>query len=335
MTRSSSLGFTNAGQGNPEILRHHLPMVQMQAFAGVAANQNTTSSTTSTPYEVAVPRRTLLLWNFAMFLFHSALATVTLVFGSQTLSVPLYKTVIDFVTLSEEASGTMSGEAGSGDAWRLIPSLVEEGSLPFTNLVASFFILSAAFHLLNCTLWKEFYLKELSQCRTPTRWLEYFFSAPVMILLIAYTLGVRDRSLLFAIAVLIGVTMPFGYWTEQCARPVDDDTWKGSFSARIFPWVIGHVPQLAAWVFILLAFYDGTADTNDVIPWFVHLILWAELVLFFSFGFASLLSQWYPPKYFYRGELVFQVLSLVSKGLLGLLMITNVLMLSRFEELYD
>lgn len=306
-------------------------MVQMQAFTHTVPSGGIMSRDAGA-VRMSIPRTTLLLWNFFMFLFHSCLATVTLYFGSQTLSVPLYKTVIDFVPLSEEQN---SGDAASGEAWRLIPSMVEEGSLAFTNLVASFFILSAAFHLLNCTLLKEYYLRELSECRTPTRWVEYFFSAPIMILLIAYTLGVRDRSLLFAIVALIAITMPFGYWTEQCARPLDEDTWNGSFGVRIFPWLIGHVPQVAAWTFILLAFYDGIADPNDAIPWFVHLILWAELVLFFSFGFASLASQWFAPKYFYRGELLFQTLSLVSKGLLGILMISNVLMLSRFEDLYE
>jgi hypothetical protein len=67
----------------------------------------------------------------------------------------------------------------------------------------------------------------------------------------------------------------------------------------------------------------------------VHAILWAELVLFFSFGLASLWSQIQPPKRFYQGELMFQVLSLVSKGLLGSLLIANVLMLSRFDDLYN
>ena len=42
-----------------------------------------------------------------------------------------------------------------------------------------------------------------------------------------------------------------------------------------------------------------------------------------------------PPRHFYRGELAFQVLSLTAKGLLGGLLLGNVLMLSAFEELYD
>lgn len=332
MTRSSSLGFTTTGQGNPDVLRHHLPASQVQLYSQSELTSSTIGEGVCTT--LVVPRRTLTLWNAAMFLFHTALATVTLVFGSQTLTVPVYKTVLEFVR--EGASGDEEGPwRDEGERpWRLIPSMVESNDLGFTNLVASFFILSALFHLGNATAWRSYYLQELCECRTPTRWMEYFFSAPVMILLIAYTLGIRDRSVLFACVVLIATTMPFGYWTEVVSRPRNQEEWSRSFGYRILPWAIGHVPQIAAWAIIIVQFYDGTADP-DAIPAFVHVILWAELVLFFSFGGAALLSQWYPPKYFYRGELVFQVLSLVSKGLLGILMITNVLMLSRFEELYD
>ena len=84
-----------------------------------------------------------------------------------------------------------------------------------------------------------------------------------------------------------------------------------------------------------MQFYDGNIDPTDSVPWWVHLILWVELALFFSFGAAAALAQWSTPDRFYRGELLFQVLSLVSKGLLGILLLSNVLMLSRFEDIYE
>ena len=126
--------------------------------------------------------------------------------------------------------------------------------------------------------------------------------------------------------------MPYGYWVEQIARPASADAWTRPLGARLLPWFVGHVPQVAAWVLVLLQFYDGGASARA--PGFVHAILWAQLALFFSFGGASLLSQALPPRHFYRGELLFQALSLVSKGLLGGLLIANVLMLSSFEEAF-
>lgn len=264
------------------------------------------------------------MWNAAMFLFHSGLLAVTLVLGNRDLGVPVYRTEILFTRINVTNSTTQP--------WELIPTYAEAGELPFTWFTASFFFLSAFFHLLNASVLRSYYLSELSHCRSPTRYLEYTFSAAVMQVLIAYTLGVRERMLLIAAAVLIGITMPFGYWTEQLARPASPETWTKPFAYRIFPWLVGHIPQVTAWAIIIVNFYD---EDDGMAPDFVHAILWSEFALFFSFGFVALYQQCMPPKHFYRGELMFQVLSLVSKGLLGGILISNVLMLSEFSDLYD
>ena len=94
------------------------------------------------------------------------------------------------------------------------------------------------------------------------------------------------------------------------------------------------MPQVKAWLILILQFYDNGWNI-DRVPDFVHAILWGELLLFFSFGAASFLSQIRSPSEFYKGEILFQVLSLVSKGLLGSLLISNVLMLQRFDEIYE
>lgn len=319
---SSSLGFLNTG--SIEVLKHAIPVADKRVLAagGGAVCPPQSYTVQQQDVRISIPRGTLLRWNFAMFLFHSSLAIVTLTVGKLDLKVQLYKTAIDF-------------QRRNGTGWDLIPHYVPQGSLYFTVLTGSFFILSALFHLMNATLLRGLYLSELEQCRTPTRWIEYTLSAPVMIILIAYGLGIRERALIFAIAVLIGITMPFGYWVEVVARPISTTQWALPMYKRLFPWIIGHIPQVAAWLIIIVQFYDGNIDPNDSIPWWVHLILWFEFALFFSFGIASVISQWSQPQYFYRGELLFQVLSLVSKGLLGILLLSNVLMLSRFEDIYN
>lgn len=285
----------------------------------------------SFPSSSPVPRLLLLRWNGAMSLFHLSLFVVTLSVGNVDLAVPLFKTMLDFRYVNSTNNAT-----GDDRPWEIVPYYVESGSLPFTILVASFFALSSLFHALNATLWKEYYLSQLERCRTPTRWIEYFFSAPVMIVAVAYTLGIRDRAQIIAIAALVATTMPFGYWVEVTSSSSQrgGETWSSTLSSRLLPWFLGHVPQIAAWALIVLQFYDG-ADPEDKAPAFVHVILWSELALFFSFGFASLLSQLVPPSHFYKGELAFQVLSLVSKGLLGILLLANVLMLSRFDDLFE
>lgn len=260
---------------------------------------------------------------------HAGFFVATLSLGNIDLYVPLYKTVVDF----RERVQTQSDGTNKTVGWDLNPYFVESGGLYLTVLVASFFALSSLAHLGNGAVWREYYIAELRQCRTPTRWIEYFFSATVMILAVGYQLGIRSRDTLVAIAGLIATTMPFGYWTEMIARPASPNAWTKPLRIRLLPWALGHVPQLVAWTLIGLQFYDG-ADPDDRAPWFVHVILWSEAVLFFAFGGAALLSQLGPPRRFWLGELLFQILSLVSKGLLGMLLLINVLMLSSFEDAY-
>lgn len=327
MSRSSSLGFTSWGSSAPEIrsAANSAPVVNAMLRSLAAVEIEVPPSS-----RVSIPRTRLVAWNCAMFVFHSILATVTLILGNTDLMVPLFATRLDF-----RFSEAPSGDVSSGVApWEIVPVYEKSGLLPFTWLVAAFFILSAVFHLLNATVLRSVYLSWLEQCYTPTRWAEYTLSAPLMIVLISYTLGVRNREVLLANFALVMITMPFGYWVEVVARPKNENEWNDTLRYRLYPWLLGHIPQVAAWFIIISTFYGGQ-DMTDRAPWFVHLILWVEFVLFFSFGAASVVSQWHAPKFFYRGEITFQVLSLVSKGILGILLLTNVLMLSRFDDLYD
>lgn len=305
--------------------------------------QNGKCSSCSDSLQIQVPEKLLFRWNAAMTLFHLSLAVTVLTLGNSSLSVPLYRTSLRFEVFmdgwnsSNKTFFDVQQTNVSNDnitAWRVVPYYEEAAHINITVLTASFFLLSALFHFMNAFVVRDFYLRELSHCRTPTRWIEYTFSAPVMFILIAYSTGVRGRSEIVSTAALIAVTMFFGYWTEREGRPKDENSWNTSFASRILPWALGHIPQIVAWYVVLAQFYDNSWDISRV-PWFVHLIVWAEAVLFFSFAVASFLSQLYPPRLFYRGELLFQVLSLVSKGLLGMILITNVLMLSEFEEIYD
>jgi hypothetical protein len=275
------------------------------------------------PVLVPVPRRKLVLWNASLGALHFALLVATLGAGNLGLQGPLYKTQLDFVDFSDNST-TRRG-------WELVPYYVPTGGLPLTWLVALFFGLTSAFHFGNALVWRDFYFAQLERCYSPTRWIEYFFSAPPMIVLIGYSLGVRDRSMLLALAGLTAATMPYGYVVEVFARPKSLTEWEAPVWWRLLPWALGHVPQLVAWIVILLQFHDSRYDPDDVTPSWVYAILYVELLLFLSFGAASALSHWDAPEHYVRGEILFQVLSLVSKGLLGLLLLVNVLMQAEFD----
>lgn len=321
---ANSLGvISSVGGRNPDVMRHQHGLSEI-SVSSLPSKLSAPSTKVKIEYALPVPRKTLTAWNVAMFLFHSGLLALTLYLGNWDLTVPLFKTNLAFVRTESNSS--------NATAFQLVPVYSESGSINFTFTAASFFFLSAFFHLLNATCLRNFYLRELSYCRTPTRYLEYTFSASVMQVLIAYTLGVRERFLILSSAVLIGITMPFGYWSEVISRPSGPNAWTKPLRVRLFPWIVGHIPQVTAWVLLVVTFYD---QDGGMAPDFVHVILWSEMVLFFSFGFVALYQQLTFPKNFYKGELAFQVLSLVAKGLLGGILIANVLILSSFQEVFE
>jgi hypothetical protein len=293
-----------------------LKMNQVNQVAVVMDNQ--------TKYTAYFPKQMLFCLNVSMCLFHLAFMTVTLTVGKLDLTVPLYRTTITFIRNNQTENSTIP-------AFELLPEYTKFGSLYLTVVTASFFFCSALAHGGNATLWRKFYEYELTLCRVTTRWIEYFFSASIMVLVIAYNAGIREYLLLIGITMLIASTMPFGLLTEIYARPLTATQWCQPLGIRLIFHLLGYIPQLSAWILILLNFYG---ETTTEPPAFVYGIIWGQLVLFFSFGFVQLYQIFSEPQDYYKGEIAYQLLSLISKGVLGLLLLSNVLILGSFEELF-
>lgn len=262
---------------------------------------------------------TLDRWNWSMTVFHTLFACTTLLLGKTDLTLKVYTTTLTF-----EPPSNTSG-------FRLVPYYAEFGDLYLTQLCALFFFLSAFFHLGNALLWRRSYLDQLERKRTPYRWIEYSISAPLMALSIAYTTGMRDATTLFYLFVLISSTMTFGWLHELLNEPRRDaDEWARPRHERFAAHALGYYPQVAAWAGMWFLFFSNTSDCGP--PPFVYAIVLAEALFFFSFGVSQVLVSMWPPSRFRTGELIYMVLSLVSKGTLGLVLLSNVLLLGSFEE---
>ena len=260
-------------------------------------------------------RLSLIGCNFWLSAFHAILGITTLAVGDLHQTRELYR-----VQLQTTPNTT----------WLTPQTLVSRGSLNLTGITASFFFLSAFFHIGNATLWRKYYLRGVRWCFTPSRWIEYTFSAGLMSILIAYPSGVVLVDVIVCIFALTSVTMFFGYLAELISRPSSRSVWTRPLSERLQPHLLGYVPQIVVWYLILAQFYtavsdaDASDDTRKM-PDFVYAIVWGELCLFWSFGFVQLVVLCMPPIKYPYGELVYQLLSLVSKGLLGILLLANTL----------
>lgn len=64
------------------------------------------------------------------------------------------------------------------------------------------------------------------------------------------------------------------------------------------------------------------------------MIIISQFLLFSCFGATQFISLWRVdgPSFFYWSEFSYQVLSLLAKGILGLVLMINVLLFDSFEE---
>lgn len=280
-----------------------------------------------------VPTALLFKWNVGMCLFHTVLMVVTLAVGNLDLAVPIYASN---VALKVDDNNTRS--------WALIPDTsTRAGYFYLTYLVALFFLLSALAHLGNALLWRPHYERALEQAFAPFRWIEYSGSASVMVLILAYTSGTILNPVLVALYALTCITMFFGHLHEVICRPASLEEWASSSKLwRLQAHLLGYVPQCFAWGLILAQFFEaGGASTTDAngnkrqMPGFVYAIVFGEMLIFWSFGMVQLVVSLRPPAKYYQGEIAYMWLSLFSKGFLGLIVLSNVLILGSFTEIYE
>lgn len=255
-----------------------------------------------------------MLLNFLLFGLHAVLGTVTLIVGDREASAPVYRSVV-------EAPQSQSDKLD-------VAGVARVGMLNLTALVASFFYITAFFHLGNAVLWKQWYLNGVRHCFTPSRWVEYTFSAAILIVLVAYASGILLLDTLVALFTLTAVTMFFGYLTEVVSRPRTLRAWSAPLAERLQPHLLGYVPQVVVWFIVISSFYTTTSDVNagpTQVPDFVYAIVWVEFLLFFSFAAVQLVVTAFQPRVYPAGEIAYQLLSLLSKAFLGIIFLVYIL----------
>ena len=179
--------------------------------------------------------------------------------------------------------------------------------LPVGPAVALFLLLAAVDHGLTATVWRGRYETGLRSGINRFRWVEYSFSASIMLVLISAYSGITDIT---AVLALVGANVGmilFGWLQESTNPPGRSST---SMKPFWFGTIAGVLPWIGIWVNVVGA---------ETVPTFVFFIVVVEQVLFFSFG----LNQWLQYRGagrwadYVHGEKTYLVLSLVAKSLLA------------------
>lgn len=152
------------------------------------------------------------------------------------------------------------------------------------------------------------YKLNLLQSRNYGRWIEYFFSSSVMIVLISQITGISDIAAIIAIFGINASMILFGALQEKYEKPGKPNLlsfWFGSF-AGIIPW-------------IAIVIYVWAPGLTVSPPGFVYGIV-ASLFVFFNCFAVNMILQYKqigPWRDYLYGEKVYIILSLTAKALLA------------------
>ena len=233
--------------------------------------------------------RSLRWWNLALTVLHLG----------QAIAVSVLAT--DFAI-------TITQSLPTGPPGTAIASPEGIFDLPVGAAIAAFLALASLDHLLTATVARRTYERDLRGGINRFRWVEYSFSATIMVVLIALYSGVVGISALIGIIGANVAMILFG-WLQESANP------PGSTTRTMKPFWFGCVAGAAPWVAIA---YNLVAA--EEVPGFV-VGIFASLFLFFN-TFA--LNQWLqyrrlgPWRSYAFGEKAYLVLSLVAKSALAL-----------------
>lgn len=199
------------------------------------------------------------------------------------------------------------------------------------------------------------------------RWIEYSFSASLMVIVFAVAGGLSHVYIVTMAFVLMWCTMCFGYFAERLCRPIDmgpdarplywainqwnphlilfnleqkNREWNGYYAVarlnRLGPHIAGYVPYITVWACLLHSFLWNVSNAPEGggPPDFVWAIIIGQAATFTLFGITQLflLGRTDGPSFYYGGEVSYQFLSVLAKGLLGTMLIVNVLLYDSFDD---
>jgi hypothetical protein len=173
--------------------------------------------------------------------------------------------------------------------------------------IAAFLGLAAIDHLLTGTVCRSTYETDLRRGINRFRWVEYSFSATLMVILICLYSGITGVNALVAIAGANVAMILFG-WIQELMNP------PGRSATTMMPFWFGTLVGLAPWVALSINYVGA-----DQVPGFVYGIFVVQAAFFFSFG----LNQWLQYRGVGRwsdyafGEKSYLVLSLGAKSALA------------------
>jgi hypothetical protein len=232
--------------------------------------------------------RDLRRWNLGLTVLHLAQAVAV-------------------VVLASEFAITVTSSFPTGPPGTEVPPPEALFDVRVGVAIAVFLGLAALDHLLTATVARDTYERDLRRGINRFRWVEYSFSATIMLLLIAFYNGITGIDAVLAIIGANVAMILFG-WLQELMNP------PGRATTTMLPFWFGTLVGIAPWIAVLVNLLGADEVPNFVLGIFVSLF-----VFFMSFG----LNQWLqyrgvgPWRDYAYGEKAYLVLSLAAKSALA------------------
>ncbi|HJR98237.1 MAG TPA: heliorhodopsin HeR [Actinomycetota bacterium] len=211
------------------------------------------------------------------------------------------------VVLAGDFAISVTSSFPDGPPGAAVPAPEALFDVPIGWATAVFLGLAALDHLVTATAGRGIYERDLRGGINRFRWVEYSFSATLMVVLIGFYCGITSINAVITVAGANVAMILFGWIQERMNPPERERT-------TMLPFWFGALVGIAPWVSIVV-----NVAGSESVPGFVYGIVVVQFVLFFSFG----LNQWLQYREVGRwadyafGEKTYLVLSLVAKSLLA------------------
>jgi hypothetical protein len=233
--------------------------------------------------------KSLRIWNLVVGLILGAQAVVVALMTND-FSLPVTSTF-------------MTGPPGTAPELQTLFN-IQTGWGVFTFLAIS----ALSLLLIASPLCFSWYKSNLLESRNYGRWIEYFFSSSIMIVLISQICGISEIAALLAIFGINACMILFGALQEKYEKP-GKPSWT--------PFLFGSFAGIIPWIAILI--YTISPGLSVSPPGFVYGIIISLFVFFNCFAVNMILQykQVGPWKDYLFGEKAYIFLSLTAKALLA------------------
>lgn len=212
------------------------------------------------------------------------------------------------------------------DSFEIITEETTVGHISIHWLIFSFHMLSFVFQMAVLLPFYNYRMRIEKQAKNPLRFIEYSFSAPLMLVSIGLLCGITDMCIIVQQFSLTVVCMVCGAICEI----INNSSVKNIL--HITAWVAIIVAYLPIFIYFYIANSEAAENDTDGAPNFVYVIVIVQFLLFQSFGCVQLIQIYgknvdYIRYIGYESELSYATLSLVSKTFLGWMIYSNVFLL--------